>query len=153
MNVRLVMIDDSDIDLKLKKAYFEEALKPFDVSIDTFTAPLATYGDYEAYDGIIMDYDLGGTLKGLEVCRQIHAHLPEMMMVLHTGMVNWFPEFAGVQLCGISHVLDKNRDDKAAWVLYDFVRVIVRIKTALGRRSSVQRLGAEFRQADKMMTS
>lgn len=136
MSVTLLLIDDSDLERRLQSALIVDGLKDLDVQVVTASKPLKSMQDYAAYDGIVLEYDLIVT-KGIVLLRAIHEALPDIPVVIYTGMETWHTDLVNAEQYGASYVLSKNKPADALNKLRAFVRDIKRLKKVAGRRRSI----------------
>lgn len=137
MAIHLLLIDDSPSDRHIQSILLESGLDDFDIQITAIEQPLPNIEDYKNFDGVIIDYDLI-IIKGLELAKEISEKLPNLPLVIYTGMELFYSEFTGAERKGVSYVLSKNKSFDTLNKMHAFCRDILRVKKALGRRRSIR---------------
>lgn len=142
MTLRLLMIDDSEADRVLFKQMMlgtdSTSVNPSpwwrNVDLVMVAGPLPNMADYDAFDGIIVDFGLQGPVTGYDVAQQIHLHDWSKPIMLLTGYDpthipadarEWFDAIA----FKLGTVKQRHLDDPYA-VSRAFLRYISAIKKA-----------------------
>ena len=82
----IVVVDDDSI---VRRGLHRLLSKQFDVPVRVFENAEAFVGDVDAVEGarlVITDQEMGRGMKGTELVRHLKAHLPQLPVVVYSGI-------------------------------------------------------------------